>query len=234
MTYLPLPSSWAPVGNVTYKPWLNEQDAEEVCFASINLFAEDRFYPGSGRDTDSPPPPAPAQLPAPLPAPQPFAHSHGTRRNAQKGGPPSDSGDDGLRPKATPDAIEQSRFSGDATIMQSPPSTTLADVKEEAAGGGSGTQDEAFAAGRSSACHRNIINIAMTPLGPGPWDPAGRSKLSAKQRDALCKKASRELRYAHALPLSLLAFSPFGCDVLSCLVLCLQGKSEQIVIAQAS
>ena len=106
MTFLPLPSSWAPVGNITYKPWLNEKDAEEVCFASINLFADDRFYPGSGGDSS-------------------FSKSVVT---------------------------------------------------------GNGTD-------------RNIVNIAMTPLGPGPWDPPGRLKLTAKQRQALCKKASQELRY---------------------------------------
>jgi acetoin utilization deacetylase AcuC-like enzyme len=37
--HLPLPSSWAPVQRSIYKPWLNEQDAEEVLFASINLVA---------------------------------------------------------------------------------------------------------------------------------------------------------------------------------------------------
>ena len=47
-TFLPLPSSWAPMSQLSYKPWLNERDAEEVFFGSVNLFAEDMFYPCSG------------------------------------------------------------------------------------------------------------------------------------------------------------------------------------------
>ena len=39
MVHLPLPSSWAPVTTMTYKPWLNESDAEDVLFSSINLVA---------------------------------------------------------------------------------------------------------------------------------------------------------------------------------------------------
>ena len=46
--FLPLPSSWSPMSQLSYKPWLNERDAEEVFFGSVNLFAEDRFYPCSG------------------------------------------------------------------------------------------------------------------------------------------------------------------------------------------
>jgi hypothetical protein len=38
-TFLPLPSSWAPVTQLSYKPWLNERDSEEVFFASLHLFA---------------------------------------------------------------------------------------------------------------------------------------------------------------------------------------------------
>mmetsp|Transcript_6418 Transcript_6418/g.9616 ORF Transcript_6418/g.9616 Transcript_6418/m.9616 type:complete len:622 (+) Transcript_6418:49-1914(+) len=49
--FLPLPSSWAPVGRTNYRPWLNERDSEEVLFASVHLFAESRFYPCSGRET---------------------------------------------------------------------------------------------------------------------------------------------------------------------------------------
>jgi acetoin utilization deacetylase AcuC-like enzyme len=36
--FLPLPSSWAPVSKLVYKPWLNEQDSKEVLFSSIHLF----------------------------------------------------------------------------------------------------------------------------------------------------------------------------------------------------
>ena len=35
--FLPTPSSWAPVSIQQYKPWLNEQDADEIFFSSINL-----------------------------------------------------------------------------------------------------------------------------------------------------------------------------------------------------
>ena len=85
-SFLPLPSSWAPVPVSAYKPWLDEDDAENVLFASINLYAEERFYPCSGADC----------------AP-------------------------------------------------------------------------------SSSSGANIINIAMTPVGPGPWDAKARGKLSINQ-----------------------------------------------------
>lgn len=39
MINLPLPSSWAPVSKLSYKPWLNEKDKDEVFFGSIQLFA---------------------------------------------------------------------------------------------------------------------------------------------------------------------------------------------------
>lgn len=111
--HLPLPSSWAPVAQMVYKPWLNENDSQDCLFASINLFAgtvcqkydvnhvkckmlEERFYPCSGGD---------------------YCESHD-----------------------------------------------------------------------------NIINIALTPIGPGPWDPIGRQKLTSKQRLKLTERASAELR----------------------------------------
>lgn len=49
-TYLPLPSSWAPVSKLSYKPWLNEHDADETLFASVHLFQGEDFYPGSGQE----------------------------------------------------------------------------------------------------------------------------------------------------------------------------------------
>lgn len=39
--HLPLPSSWAPISQTSYKPWLNERDMDEVMFASINLFSSE-------------------------------------------------------------------------------------------------------------------------------------------------------------------------------------------------
>ena len=39
MVHLPLPSSWAPVSTLSYKPWLDERDAEEVFFSSVHLYA---------------------------------------------------------------------------------------------------------------------------------------------------------------------------------------------------
>lgn len=35
---LPLPSSWAPVSRLSYKPWLNENDDRDTFFSSIHLY----------------------------------------------------------------------------------------------------------------------------------------------------------------------------------------------------
>ena len=51
--YLPLPSSYAPVGTFSYKPWYSERDAEDGFFASIHLFDEEKFYPGTGRESSN-------------------------------------------------------------------------------------------------------------------------------------------------------------------------------------
>ena len=48
---LPLPGSWAPRAEEAYKPWLDEDDADHVFFASVHLFDEDDFYPNSGPST---------------------------------------------------------------------------------------------------------------------------------------------------------------------------------------
>lgn len=53
---LPLPGSWAPRTEEAYKPWLDEDDAHEVFFASVHLFndtdtAGQYFYPCSGPST---------------------------------------------------------------------------------------------------------------------------------------------------------------------------------------
>jgi acetoin utilization deacetylase AcuC-like enzyme len=96
-TFLPLPSSWAPISATSYKPWLNESDADDVFFSSINLFSGERFYPCSGDDSPS---------------------------------------------------------------------------------------DE----------NKNIVNISMTPIGPGPWDPKAKHALSSAKKKELCAIASAEMR----------------------------------------
>ena len=98
--FLPTPSSWAPVSIQQFKPWLNEQDADEIFFSSINLFADDKFYPCSGDDS-------------------------------------CEKSNNGLN---------------------------------------------------------NIVNIGLTPIGPGPWDSKARSKLTPAQRHELCVLASNEMR----------------------------------------
>jgi len=99
--FLPTPSSWAPVSIQQFKPWLNEQDADEIFFSSINLFADDKFYPCSGDDS-----------------------------------------------------LEKTNNNG----------------------------------------LNNIVNIGLTPIGPGPWDSKARSKLTLAQRQELCVLASNEMR----------------------------------------
>lgn len=98
--FLPTPSSWAPVSIQQYKPWLNEQDADEIFFSSINLFADDKFYPCSGNDSCE----------------------------------------------------------------------------------------------NSITNENNIVNIGLTPIGPGPWDKKARAKLTSAQRHELCVSASNEMR----------------------------------------
>ncbi len=50
MQPVPLPSSWAPVYQQSYKPWLDEDDHKETFFGSMHLFQGEHFYPGSGLD----------------------------------------------------------------------------------------------------------------------------------------------------------------------------------------
>ncbi|CAN0390147.1 unnamed protein product, partial [Laminaria digitata] len=47
-TRLPLPPSWPPVSKTMYKPWLDEEDADNVFFGSVSLQDKDSFYPASG------------------------------------------------------------------------------------------------------------------------------------------------------------------------------------------
>jgi len=116
MQALPLPSSWAPQWRASYKPWLDESDAEDTFFGSVHLYAGDSFYPCTGCD-------------------------------------------------------EVSIF--DSTKAATP-----------GAGAGAGT-------GTGTA---NVVNVALTPIGPGPWDPKTRAKLSASQLRQLTDAASAEMR----------------------------------------
>jgi acetoin utilization deacetylase AcuC-like enzyme len=116
LTFLPLPSSWAPVSNLIYKPWLDETDPDSVLFASINLFAEDRFYPCSGGDSEE---------------------------------------------KSSSTSFTPS-FHAPSILSTACPSSSFNKDK------GSDTS--------------NIINIGLTPLGPGPWDPKAKSKLTHSHR----------------------------------------------------
>jgi acetoin utilization deacetylase AcuC-like enzyme len=40
----------------------------------------------------------------------------------------------------------------------------------------------------------NIVNIALTPVGPGPFDPRTRKRITAAQRGEYCRTASLEFR----------------------------------------
>ena len=67
------------------------------------------------------------------------------------------------------------------------------------------TSDEQFypCSGRETAAdtdtseerpeNRNIVNIGLTPIGPGPWDPKSRAKLTKSQRLELISLANAEL-----------------------------------------
>eukprot|EP01032_Pedospumella_encystans_P011509 gene11509-13377_t len=120
--HLPLPSSWAPVSTLSYKPWLNEQDTDEVFFSSVHLYAGDRFYPCSG-----------------------------------------------------PDSFPE-KDTADSTTAATPNTTVPISTQSHP------TPSE------------RIVNIALTPIGPGPWDRKARAKLTPAQRDTLCKQASAEFR----------------------------------------
>ncbi|KAJ1409956.1 histone deacetylase domain-containing protein [Ochromonadaceae sp. CCMP2298] len=113
-THLPLPSSWAPVPLLSYKPWLDESDPQECFFGSVHLWAGPRFYPCSGPDS------------APLPISAP----------------------------------------------NTSPSTSSSSFSPE----------------------HHIVNVALTPIGPGPWDSRARAKLTPTQREVLCKQAGAEFR----------------------------------------
>ena len=120
ITYLPLPSSWSPVATQSYKPWLNESDAKDILFASINLYAGDRFYPCTGNDSNE------------------LCSSNGKY---------------------------------------------------------------------------NIINVAMTPVGPGPWDAKTKHALSSSKRNEYSALASLELKSKVSMQL-IPQLTEFGADIL--------------------
>ena len=75
--------------------------------------------------------------------------------------------------------------------------------------GDSGVSVRADKRGEEERCPR-IINVALTPVGPGPWDIKARLKLTPNQRSVLCKQAGEELRQKvsdQLLP-ALMEFSP--------------------------
>lgn len=49
---------------------------------------------------------------------------------------------------------------------------------------------------QQSPCNNGsiVINITLTPIGPGPWDQKLRSKLTTAQKEGLCSQASCEFR----------------------------------------
>lgn len=100
---LPLPSSWAPQFVQSYKPWLDETDARDTFFGSVQLFSGASFYPGSGADCSE-------------------------------------------------------------------------------------SYDPASGTGL------NIVNVGLTPIGPGPCDRKTRASLSEKKRAEVCAGASDEMR----------------------------------------
>lgn len=52
--HLPLPPSWPRQTRWSYKPWLSEDDADNVFFASVHLASPDgTFYPGGGVENPS-------------------------------------------------------------------------------------------------------------------------------------------------------------------------------------
>jgi hypothetical protein len=48
--------------------------------------------------------------------------------------------------------------------------------------------------GTTAERNERIVNIALTPIGPGPWDRKARAKLTSAQREVLCKEASAQFR----------------------------------------
>jgi acetoin utilization deacetylase AcuC-like enzyme len=120
--FLPLPSSWAPVSKLVYKPWLNEQDSKEVLFSSIHLF-------GGETETES--------------------------------------------EKALFKLFNSLFFFFVGEIFYP----------------GSGAESP-----EDINNNNNIINITLSPVGPGPWDPVARGKLTQTKREGYCKQASEEFR----------------------------------------
>lgn len=256
--HLPLPSSWAPQSKLCYKPWLDETDSNEVFFSSIQLYAEERFYPGSGKDEV----PAVISTPQSHSASSPSSSSSSTSftparsrtlsaAEAEKAGlPPPPSGikvkiekkssrsnsltdefeppESGIAALAssstvpmTPERVVRSS-SGEAgasaavTGLNSPSEVSKPqrpNTSSKVAGMRSAVKATKaskspavllppatqFSTCESSLANKHsippqVINIALTPVGPGPWDRKKRATLTAQQKEQYCATASAEFR----------------------------------------
>ena len=78
---------------------------------------------------------------------------------------------------------------------QHPPTATASSTSSTARTGANGSISSGGSSGGSKGY--NVINIGLTPVGPGPWSPPLRSKLTGKQRAQLRAQASKELRYTY-------------------------------------
>ena len=70
----------------------------------------------------------------------------------------------------------------DTTLPPAPPAAASAAAggggARDSASGGDSTHDPTIPHHPSSVNHKsNIVNIGLTPVGPGPWDPKARARL---------------------------------------------------------
>jgi hypothetical protein len=61
-------------------------------------------------------------------------------------------------------------------------------------GSGAESPEDIHSNNNNNNSNNNIINITLTPVGPGPWDPVARGKLTQTKREGYCKQASEEFR----------------------------------------
>ena len=77
--------------------------------------------------------------------------------------------------------------SGAEESQQSPSSSS----SRSSGAGGVGAEESSTIGG--------VINITLTPIGPGPWDQKLRSKLTTAQKEGFCSQASCEFRLSSLL-----------------------------------